>query len=196
MLINIMFTLWTPTDCRTLSFLFLWKVSKSQSCAVSKDVLMAERPELWTEMNDTAPSWPCIQLTICFVSARKMKAEEQALTTMSARQEKVLLGRTATVRTKGCADGSILPLSKHFIVWSARATRNSVVLRRLKARAVQACPVFCTRRNLPTDRSSDSGGGQILLTSLGYFVHSHTCFCQCQTRRCFHGDPLPGRSLL
>lgn len=76
MLINIMFTLWTPTDCRTLSFLFLWKVSKSQSCAVSKDVLMAERPELWTEMNDTAPSWPCIQLTICFVSARKMKAEE------------------------------------------------------------------------------------------------------------------------
>lgn len=114
---------------------------------------------------------------------------------MIAHQENLLLGRTVTTRTKGRADVFILPLSKHFIVWSARATSNSVVLWRLKARAVQACPVFCTRWNLPTDRSRDSGG-QTLLTSLGYLLHSRTCFCQCQTHRCFQSDPLPGRLLL
>lgn len=101
MLINIMFTLWMPTDWRTLSFLFLWKVSRSQSCAVSKDVLMAERPELWTEINDTAPSWPRIQLTICFVSARKVKAEEQNSSTKRARQEKSPAGEKCHCKNRG-----------------------------------------------------------------------------------------------
>lgn len=58
-----------PTDWRTLSFLFLWKVSKSHSCAVSVEVVMAYLPEPWTEMEDTEESWPLIQLTSSLVSA-------------------------------------------------------------------------------------------------------------------------------
>lgn len=66
-----------PTDWRTLSFLFLWKVSKSHSCAVSVDVVMAYLPEPWTEMEDTEESWPLIQLTSSCVSAvRKEKRKE------------------------------------------------------------------------------------------------------------------------
>lgn len=45
-----------PTDCLMFNFLFLWKVSRSQSWAVSEDVVTAYRPELWTETDETAPS--------------------------------------------------------------------------------------------------------------------------------------------
>lgn len=66
-------TLCIPTDWRTLSFLFLWKVSRSQSWAVSADVVMAYLPEPWTETEDMAPSWPRIQLTSCLVSDKKKR---------------------------------------------------------------------------------------------------------------------------
>lgn len=44
-------------------------MSKSQSCAVSVEVVMAYLPEPLTEMEDTEESCPLIQLTSSLVSA-------------------------------------------------------------------------------------------------------------------------------
>lgn len=62
-----------PTDWRMFSFLFLWKVSKSQSWAVSEEVVMAYLPDACTEMEHTDDSCPLIQLTSSLVTVVRVR---------------------------------------------------------------------------------------------------------------------------
>ena len=57
-----------PTSSLILSFLFLWNVSRSQSCAVSEEELRAYLPEACTEMVCIAVLCPFIKDTSSLVS--------------------------------------------------------------------------------------------------------------------------------
>lgn len=96
------------------------------------------------------------------------------------------------IKRPKCVDVSILPLSKHLMVLSARATRNSVVLRRLKARAVQACPVFCTKRNLHRERSNDKHETREMWSMLSLSVCSLQCLVPLYSRVKFMIDTQSG----
>ena len=60
-----------PTSSLMVSLRFLWKVSRSQSWAVSADVVRAYLPEVCTDMLCMAVSWPFIHATISLVSVTK-----------------------------------------------------------------------------------------------------------------------------